>query len=341
MKKYMLYIILFSLLSLFSCQNNSQKKDGKSHLPHSVGTSSEILVVMNKGFWEGAIGDTVKIFFRQPYPGLPQAEPYYTLPNVNLNSLSNNMFNKHRNIFVVDINADYSKPHIETKTDVWAYPQRVIKINAPTQKDFYQLFNEYKWSFFRMYHDSELRRIQLTFKSAEDVTLRNNLMRKYGISLTLPTGYYMAKSMSDFVWIRRETKDYSQGIMIKFEPYKQESQFSEKQIMLRRNAMTRMHIPGPSDGSYMKISEEFPVTRETKKINNRYTIVTRGWWELENDFMGGPFINYTFFDSINNRLVNLDAFVYAPGQKKKNKILQLEAVLKDYKLNKVEEEKDK
>ncbi len=342
MEKRILYLIFLSFFAFFSCQESNQKKndttssDEKSHLPHSVGASSELLVVMNQGFWEGAMGDTVKTFFQQVYPGLPQVEPYYELPHINLNSLNNSMFNKHRNLFIVDVDTAYSKPQIETKKDVWSYPQRVIKIKTPTVKGFFKLFEEYKWKFFVLYHDSELRRVLLTFKSGEDVTLRNKLMRKHGISLNLPLGYYIAKDMSDFVWIRRETKDYSQGIMIKFEPYRNENQFSENQIKLRRNAMTRTHIPGPSDGSFMKIANSFPLTREAKKINGRYTVKTTGLWDLESDFMGGPFVNYTFYDSINNRLITLDGFVYAPGQKKRDKILQLEAVLSNYKLNKEE-----
>ena len=41
--------------------------------------------------------------------------------------------------------------------------------------------------------------------------------------------------------------------------------------------------------------------------------------------MGGPFVARTL--SFGNKTLTIEGFVYAPGQKKKNKLRQLEAVL--------------
>ena len=54
-----------------------------------------------------------------------------------------------------------------------------------------------------------------------------------------------------------------------------------------------------------------------------------GQWEMENDIMGGPFIGHLKNLRDGTMLVEL-GFVYAPGQKKRNLIRHLAAVLYNY-----------
>jgi hypothetical protein len=44
--------------------------------------------------------------------------------------------------------------------------------------------------------------------------------------------------------------------------------------------------------------------------------------------MGGSFLSYTVYDEKHDQLIYLDAFLYAPDQKKRNLMLRLEAILK-------------
>jgi hypothetical protein len=49
---------------------------------------------------------------------------------------------------------------------------------------------------------------------------------------------------------------------------------------------------------------------------------------MENDFMGGPFLHYTLVDEKNNRVIELDAFVFAPKFDKREYLRELEAIVK-------------
>jgi hypothetical protein len=53
----------------------------------------------------------------------------------------------------------------------------------------------------------------------------------------------------------------------------------------------------------------------------------RGVWSVEHDFMGGPFISYTFVDPRNNQILTLMGYVYHPNKKKRNLLRQLEAII--------------
>jgi hypothetical protein len=63
-----------------------------------------------------------------------------------------------------------------------------------------------------------------------------------------------------------------------------------------------------------------------------FAVDTRGLWRMKNDFMGGPFVSISVLDETRNRVVTIDAFVYAPGKDKRNLMWELEAVLESLKL---------
>lgn len=339
------WIFAIVLVAIISCDNQKKGSDGKASssegaeipkenptkLPNSVGKTSELLVVMNQGLWESQPGDTVKAFFQQKVPRLPQVEPLYTTPNVNLSALNKRMFKTHRNIFIVDIDdSRFNRPYIETKEDLWAYPQRVIRINSPHLKGFYRLFNERKQAFKRLYHQNEIRRIQITFKGAANTKLRNQLMRKYDVSIIFPDGFFIARKTKNLLWIRKETRKYSQGLLMKVENYKDTAQFSRSSITSRRNTLTRNNIPGPNEGSYMVIAGILSPQMTRTTFDERFAVETRGLWELENGFMGGPFMSYTFANTERGKLYTIDSYVYAPGQEKRDKLLQMEAIMKSF-----------
>ncbi|MBC8148022.1 MAG: DUF4837 family protein, partial [Bacteroidetes bacterium] len=89
---------------------------------------------------------------------------------------------------------------------------------------------------------------------------------------------------------------------------------------------TKEHIPGMVDSSYMIVSTAYPPISKVVEINGCYAVETRGLWEVERDFMGGPFLNYTILDEINNRIVTVDGSVYSPNKEKRAHIRQLESM---------------
>ena len=44
--------------------------------------------------------------------------------------------------------------------------------------------------------------------------------------------------------------------------------------------------------------------------------------------MGGPFINYIIKDTLNKKLLYVEGFVFSPSQRKRDKMIELEAVIK-------------
>ena len=60
------------------------------------------------------------------------------------------------------------------------------------------------------------------------------------------------------------------------------------------------------------------------RIEGRYWAEMRGFWDVENNFMGGPFISYSSVDIANRRVVTIDCYVFSPKNPKRNLMRQLE-----------------
>lgn len=299
----------------------------RSGLKPSTGKTNELLVVTNsEALWKGRVGKEISEFFGQYLAGLPQPEKTYDIAHIPDPNFSQ-MFKTHHNIFILDIDPSFTKPVIETHSDFWAKPQRVIKITVPDEQTFFSEFELYKTSFMELFNANERKRAAQAFGAIEDVKIKNHLINKFDINIMIPKSFYVANEADEFVWLRREAQQFSQGILIYFYPYTDTIAFDPERIISIRDGFTSKYVPGPADGSYMKISMfEPPVTRRID-FNGSFAVEMRGLWDLEGDFMGGPFISYTLVDPRYNRVVTIDGFVYNPNQEKKNLLRQLEALL--------------
>ncbi len=298
-------------------------------VPRSVGITSEILVVVqNKDQWKGRIGDSIKAYFGQNQYGLPQDEPIFRLANVEVENFSD-MFKKHRNLFLVEINPKLEKAVVESKTNVWADPQQVTRIMAPNTDSWLQCFAGCREECKLAYDRAERARMFSVFRPLNNGKLANEVFQTTGIKLLIPEGYYIAKNAGNFIWLRREFEKNSQGIFLYTRPYHDTAQFSRNQLVAVRDSVLQLYVPGPSQGSFMSTDKVF-ITPQTARLNTFVTdfaVETRGAWNVVGDFMGGPFVSYTFVDPHHPRMITVEGYVFAPNQDKRDLLRQLEALL--------------
>ena len=330
-----LLLALFIPISFTSCDIKS------SGLKPSTGKTNELLVVTNsKADWNSLMGNEIKQFFGQDQLGLPQPESMFSMAQVSEPGFSE-MFKTHHNIFIVDVNPEYDEPILETRKDLWASPQRVIKLTVPTEDQFYTEFAENKEAFLEFFNANERRRVSLAFDAIEDHSFRNNLIDNFDISMRFPKSFYVASQTENFIWLRREAERFSQSVFVFVYPYNEMTAFDPIEIVRVQDSVTKKHIPGPSEGSFMKISMfEPPVTKQIE-FNGAFAVEMRGLWEVEGDFMGGPFLSYTTVDERYNRVVTIVGYVYNPSWEKNDLLRQVEAILHTYKYPELEQEKTK
>ncbi len=313
------------MMMTISCNN-----DEKPLKPSSTGKPSEILIVSEKALWKSSAGDSVRAFFAQAAVGLPQPEPLYKLAQVEEDEF-NRILQSHRNIFIMVIDSSFDKPLVELRRDIWAAPQRVVKITASSIEAIKSSFAEKQIEILNLYDNAEIERLQKLYARTLNFKAIEIIKKKFNLKIQIPADYYVAKNEQNFIWLRREANKLSQGLIIYTYPYTDTVAFNPLKIESVRNQFTSLYVPGPSDSSYMVIANEFiqPVHR-TLRLKNELAVEMRGLWEVHKDFMGGPFISYTFVDKKNNMVVTLDGYVYAPNQEKRDMLKQVQAILLSY-----------
>jgi hypothetical protein len=65
----------------------------------------------------------------------------------------------------------------------------------------------------------------------------------------------------------------------------------------------------------------------------RMTYLTKGTWEVANDYMAGPFVNYLISDTLNKRWVGIEGFTFSPSTSKRNYMFELETIIKSTSFN--------
>ncbi len=323
-RAYIIFLSVFIIGIAASCSTKNQPKPG------SGGKTCEILVVCDKNVYTGTISDSLSAFFEQYQTGLNQAEPMFKLSVITPEAFNDaDMFQHMRNIIIISINKKNPNKFAFSK-DLLSFPQIIFNFNYTTKEKFLEAFSAKKEMMRTVFYDNERIRIIKTFKTTENIDIKTSLKKNFGFDLVFPDGFEIAKTTSHYSWIRKESKDYGQGMLIYTYPYADANVFDNNKIITILDSMTKK-VPGPTQGSFMTTEKEFKPVSKPITFNNRYAIETRGLWRLIGDFMGGPFVSYTFTDNANKNVIVLFGYVYAPQKDKRDLLLQMESIAYSFK----------
>ncbi|MGM9747328.1 MAG: DUF4837 family protein [Candidatus Cryptobacteroides sp.] len=311
------------LLSFTSCKDGSAKK---ALLPNISGKAGEVIVVINKGDWEGATGNTVRDILAADCPFLPQREPLYTLVNVAPTAFTN-IFQIHRNILIFNIDPNVSNPGTVIKSDVWAAPQCVISVNAPDSEIAAKVFEENADRIKNTIEQAERDRVIQNAKKYEERSLAPVVAEMVGGSPHFPSGYQLKKKTSDFIWIAYVTTYTNQGIFVYKYPASGNDDFTVEKLIEKRNEFLKNNVPGMFENTYMTTSPVATPSLEYIKYKGRDFAEIRGYWEVYNDYMGGPFVSHAFYSKDGKDIIVTEAFVYAPKYDKRHYLRQVESLL--------------
>lgn len=325
MKRFIQYLsVALTILALVSC---SEEKRKKALLPNISGKAGEVVVVIDKGFWEGAVGNVLRDTLACDCPYLPQREPLYTLVNV-IPSGFTNVFQLHRNIIIVNISSTVTEPGVVFRNDVWAAPQCVISINAIDSDSAVMLIKENGTKIAAMLEQAERDRVIRNAKKYEELKLAPVVTEMVGGSPHFPSGYQLKKKTKDFIWITYDTQFTQQSILIYKYPVKEGVEMMDPENLLAANAEAlKENVPGMFENTYMTISPAIRPSVRYMRYKGQDFAEIRGLWEVHNDFMGGPFVAHAFYSRDGKDIIVLEAFVYAPKYDKRHYLRQVESVL--------------
>lgn len=306
--------------------NVSCKGNAVTNPSNATGAPYELIISVSQERWDGEIGDTLRSIFLEPVEMINQREPLFDVLRINPEGLTG-FIRQHRNVLIVQLNSEVKEPASYAQYDAYSKPQIVVTVVAPNTNSMVRYLTDNRKELQDLFESVERNRSVTHNRAFQEKILSGDVAKMFGMKMDIPKGYRLRTSSGDnFMWISNELPLASQGIVIYTYPYTGRDDLLTENIIKMRNEFVA-NIPGPSEGSFMATS--FHVDPEVGyiKIHDRSWVETRGFWDVEGDFMGGPFINYTTVHPHTNQVIAIDFYVYSPQKPKRNLLRSLEHII--------------
>ena len=330
--------ILIALLALFlmSCGSNNERL-----LTSATGSIYECLVVSSP-----AVKEPVCSTMAGDMYGLPQMEAYFTVSHVSPAQFDD-FLKSTRNILIIDIDEHkYTQVKTTHSRDSWSKPQAIVRIQAPSNEIFEEYWSTHGEVIRDWFVREELAR-QIRFYRANTNKGAREILNKQGYDLLIPEDYMLIMDttlclndqmvndqMVNVLWCCNNKGPMRKDVIVYSYPYTSQEQFSNEAIIQMRDNIMGQLVSAQVAGSHMgtefkhfpPVSRYVPALRDS--IGGFYAVETRGLWKIyDGEAMGGPFVSLTRLDQVNGRVVTAEGFLFAAGQKKRNAMRQIEAIL--------------
>lgn len=314
-----LFRFLFIVLLLVSCQNKVDRKD--AYVPESSGNLNHVTIVMPEKEWNSSLGESVRTELQQIYEGLPVDEPQYSLNYLNPKTFTG-FARQGRN--VVWFQKD-STARFQLAQNQFARPQIVALITGE-DAEIQEYYLQENATLLRQ-TIAENERKEKIRRISKSLTTEKTLLNRFGIQLKYPSAYETVKDTINFVWIQKPVrKGHLNLIVYSLEEDRLGDKFSE-QILDIRDSIGKAHVPGRLKGSYFITERAFRPYFYKTQLDGKSAYLTKGTWEVANDFMAGPYINYAILDSISKRWIVVEGFAFAPSANKRDYMFELNTII--------------
>ena len=316
---------MLSISLLTSCSNGAKSK---RILSSSSGNINSLSVVADNDLWASRIGDEIRDVFSAEVIGLPQQEPLFTMRQIPP-MVFTDFATKNRTVLKIERD---SFANTKILKNVYATPQTVVVISGNSAKEIVDEIKKNAERIILTFKSTEIKEQQRRMGKSlfEDKSIENAL----GLTINMSSAYRIAKQDENFFWLRRDIKNGDANLMIYQTSLDavSDGENAINDIIKMRDSIGKIHIPGPIEGSYMITEEAYTPFLNTTIIDNKQAFETKSTWEVKDAFMAGPFVNYAVKDEVNNRLIVLEGFVFAPSTAKRDYIFELEAIIRSLKI---------
>lgn len=285
--------------------------------------------------------DLVSAVMAAPMPCMPQVEPYFKLTQVAPTAFDD-MFKPTRNILFIDIDANrYTQTKAKVSTNYWSKPQAIYRIQTPSQEEFVAYWLAHGTEVREWFVRQEIERQTRFYRASTNKDARTILNRDFHCDMLIPEDFMVimdsvlatpddADSSVRLLWCCNNKSTMRRDIVIYNYPYTNPQTFTADFLNQQRDEVLSRVITATVPGSHMGTEYTVmpPQMREISVQNGQYAAEIRGLWKmLGGEAMGGPYVSHTRLDPVTGRITTAEVFLFAPGQKKRTALRQMEAIL--------------
>lgn len=333
-------LILFTIVSC----------DG-DYRPMSIGAVDEVIVVMDSTLQNSQTALAIEDTFGKYIETIPGAEPTYRLIYRDISSNAElEEIQKHKNIIIVSpIDDDNNvgalirailSDDVENRVrdsesfafplrDRWVRDQWTLLLTSTSDEDLAEkILNSEKSLVGNLMNLEFERQTDDIYRRGEQIAISDSLWENHGWSIRMQHDYTQSIDIANVAVFRRYLPENNRWIMAWWKDGVEDPNFLDYEwINTTRDSLLEKYMRGERDGSYL--TTEYGRAVVTEQFDRNDDIVayeTLGTWRMTNDFMGGPFVNFTYYDPNTSRLFIIEYGQFAPSVNKRRFVRQFRAM---------------
>ena len=338
------FIVIVLVLLLFFIYDYNAIKTAK-------GFEDEIFVVADSLEYEELLESLQLVFQKEIFT--PQPEKLFTLKRISVSQIESKK--RIKNIIIAaplnsgSRTSEFIKAVVDSsieaklktdpgfivyKYDLWAKNQIITVLSAPTIDELKSKIVQNSDNLLYAFQKKSDERLfnNLYNPTYEQKDIEGKFLKDYGWVINVQADFKVAfnKPEEKFVWLRRSPgSDMERWIFVHWIDNATPDYLTQDSIKVIRDRLTKNFYRTVDDSSFVVIAEDYFVVNEVN-FNGKYALFTQGLWELNVKGMGGPFVNYFYYDEKSQRVYMIDGSIYAPKYYKRNLIQQMDVTLQSF-----------
>lgn len=341
MNKFFLCVAIIGMFLLAACEGDFR--------PMSVGQIDEVYVIMDSTDWNSKTALALEETFGKGIETLPGYEPTYTLifRDFDSNEELENLQDFKNLIFAAPIDSEDNvarlirallSDEVEERvregesfafplSDRWVRDQWVLLLTSTSDDALAEKIRNSESSLVGHLMERELeRRKHEIYRRGEQVAISDSLWKNHGWKVRMQHDYVQTVDTSNVVVFRRSLPENDRWMMVWWKDDVDGIAFIDKDwINASRDSLLQKYIRGSRDSSYVTTEYRNPrkvITHQMETDSRLIGYETLGTWRMTNDYMGGPFVNFTYYDPSTERLFMIEYGQFAPSVKKRRFVRQ-------------------
>lgn len=315
-------VVALTLIMAASCTTKPQTASKTA-----IGMPYESFVLCDNEAWESGIDSALYRTVGARVAGLPRPESYFYILGHKSHAEASSMERKYGNLISINIDPIYTEPTLKVEDNVYARPQVVISVNAPTIESAKRFIEEHGAEIAGHFEIGERNRSLADSRRSSMPKLMEQFKKHTGIEMHIPAGFGRANSGDrSLLWFMRDYEKKAQYIFAFSQRYNGPEDFEGAALeRMLINKLAVVHSDKP--GSRLTISQNAPIYWSEIVANGRLWYELRGCWEVTFDQMGGPFVSFSTLDEERGIITTIVFALYAPEEQQRGLMGELEYLI--------------
>lgn len=309
-----------------SCKEPTRKEELQKP---SQGQVNQVLVVIDDDLWLTDVGDTIRNYLAAGIDGITPVEPKFDIDQQSPRVFESTPKNSKHIVYVSTVENSSS---FELLINKYAQPQNYFLIEGADNEGLIATFLNHKDSIISRFHHQEIGDMQRRIKEGA-LHESTFLHQKYNIKLDLPASYKRVLSDDSFVWYKKEIASGNSNILVYRLPFEAVKPFKDKREFTReinflRDSVVEKYVHSSESNTFMNLIVDAEPLNRTIQLEGLEINEIIGVWDMENSFMGGPYLTYIVKEENKKYYLLIEGFTYNPSMSKRNVMLELEAIMR-------------